>query len=159
MYKRQVIIRGDRIVAAGCKLPLSTTDKTGLRLGTRHRAALGITELSDCVVVVVSEERHVISVANNGCLKRDYNKSMADFATGEKEIQNRLRADLFLLMTGSADPTADTGSKDSDRHRKKYRVRSTPDAGDVPEVPADADEPDVQDGSENGGEDVTSRKA
>ena len=146
-------------MAAGCKLPLSATDKTGLRLGTRHRAALGITELSDCVVVVVSEERHVISVANNGCLKRDYNKSMADFATGEKEIQNRLRADLFLLMTGSADPTADTGGKDSDRHRKKYRVRSTPDAGDVPEVPADADEPDVQDGSENGGEDVTSRKA
>ena len=159
LHDGAVIIRGDRIVAAGCKLPLSTTDKTGLRLGTRHRAALGITELSDCVVVVVSEERHVISVANNGCLKRDYNKSMADFATGEKEIQNRLRADLFLLMTGSADPTADTGSKDSDRHRKKYRVRSTPDAGDVPEVPADADEPDVQDGSENGGEDVTSRKA
>lgn len=159
LHDGAVIIRGDRIVAAGCKLPLSTTDKTGLRLGTRHRAALGITELSDCVVVVVSEERHVISVANNGCLKRDYNKSMADFATGEKEIQNRLRADLFLLMTGSADPTADTGSKDSDRHRKKYRVRSTPDAGDIPEVPADADEPDVQDGSENGGEDVTSRKA
>ena len=159
LHDGAVIIRGDRIVAAGCKLPLSTTDKTGLRLGTRHRAALGITELSDCVVVVVSEERHVISVANNGCLKRDYNKSMADFATSEKEIQNRLRADLFLLMTGSADPTADTGSKDSDRHRKKYRVRSTPDAGDVPEVPADADEPDVQDGSENGGEDVTSRKA
>ena len=159
LHDGAVIIRGDRIVAAGCKLPLSTTDKTGLRLGTRHRAALGITELSDCVVVVVSEERHVISVANNGCLKRDYNKSMTDFATGEKEIQNRLRADLFLLMTGSADPTADTGSKDSDRHRKKYRVRSTPDAGDVPEVPADADEPDVQDGSENGGEDVTSRKA
>lgn len=77
----------------------------------------------------------------------------------KRKYRTACRADLFLLMTGSADPTADPGSKDSDRHRKKYRVRSTPDAGDVPEVPADADEPDVQDGSENGGEDVTSRKA
>ena len=107
LHDGAVIIRGDRIVAAGCKLPLSGTDKTGERLGTRHRAALGISELSDCVVVVVSEERHIISVANNGLLKRDYNHSMADFSAGEKEIQNHVRDDLFRLLTGSG--ASDTG--------------------------------------------------
>lgn len=147
LHDGAVIIRGDRIVAAGCKLPLSTSDNTGLRLGTRHRAALGISELSDCVVVVVSEERHIISVANSGCLKRDYNKSMADFAMGEKEIQNRLRADLFLLMTGSADPAADTGGRDGDRRGKKYRVRSTSDIS-VPSADTDAPDEPESDGQE-----------
>lgn len=123
LHDGAVIIRGDRIVAAGCKLSLTSTERPGLRMGTRHRAALGVSELSDCVVVVVSEERHVISVVNNGCLKRDYNKSMADFATGEKDIQNRLRADLYLLVTGSADPTAD-GQTDP-RDRKKFRLKDT----------------------------------
>ncbi len=104
LHDGAVIIRGDRVVASCCKLPLSTAVIEGQRLGTRHRAALGISEQSDCVVVVVSEEHHIISVANNGCLKRDYNTSAADLAENEKDIQNRLRSDLFLLMTGSADP-------------------------------------------------------
>lgn len=122
LHDGAVIIRGDRIVAAGCKLPLSTTEKTGLRMGTRHRAALGISELSDCVVLVVSEERHVISLVNNGCLKRDYNKSMADLAANEKDVQNRLRADLFLLVTGTADPAFEAGSKNG----RKYRLKRAP---------------------------------
>lgn len=123
LHDGAVIIRGDRIVAAGCKLPLTSTERPGLRMGTRHRAALGVSEQSDCVVVVVSEERHVISVVNNGCLKRDYNKSIADFATGEKDIQNHLRADLYLLVTGSADPAAE-GQTDK-RDRKKFRFKGT----------------------------------
>lgn len=121
LHDGAVIIRGERVVAAGCKLSLTSTERPGLRIGTRHRAALGVSEQSDCVVVVVSEERHVISLVNNGCLKRDYNKSIADFSTGEKDIQNRLRADLYLLVTGSADPTAE---EKTDKHdRKKFRFK------------------------------------
>lgn len=111
LHDGAVIIRGDRVVASCCKLPLSTAVIEGQRLGTRHRAALGISEQSDCVVVVVSEEHHIISVANNGCLKRDYNTSAADLAKNEKDIQNRLRSDLFLLMTGSADPDGKISAK------------------------------------------------
>ena len=62
------IIRGNRIAAAGCFLPITLT--TGLRkaLGTRHRAALGITEETDAVSIVVSEETGSISVSMNGTL-------------------------------------------------------------------------------------------
>lgn len=64
-----VIIRGDRIAAAGCLLPLSA-NRADYQLGTRHRAALGITEQTDAICVVVSEETGIISLANNGRLVR-----------------------------------------------------------------------------------------
>ncbi len=65
-----VILRGDRIVAAGCVFPLSQREELHRSLGTRHRAAIGITEESDAVVVVVSEETGNISIAYNGRLSR-----------------------------------------------------------------------------------------
>ncbi|BCV22816.1 diadenylate cyclase CdaA [Moorella sp. Hama-1] len=64
------IIRGDRVVAAGCFLPLSESPYLSKQLGTRHRAALGISEISDAVVLIVSEETGVISVAEGGKLTR-----------------------------------------------------------------------------------------
>ncbi|KPK46195.1 MAG: hypothetical protein AMJ77_06300 [Dehalococcoidia bacterium SM23_28_2] len=65
LHDGALIIRGDRVVAAGCTLPLS--DRVGHgHMGTRHRAALGISERTDAVAVVVSEERGDISVAANG---------------------------------------------------------------------------------------------
>ncbi|GEA14137.1 MAG: diadenylate cyclase [Moorella sp. (in: firmicutes)] len=64
------IIRGDRVVAAGCFLPLSESPYLSKQLGTRHRAALGISEISDAVVLVVSEETGTISVAEGGKLTR-----------------------------------------------------------------------------------------
>ena len=104
LHDGAVIIRGERILSAGCKLPLSSnsSDPVLANLGTRHRAAVGVTEVSDCVVVVVSEETHKISVANNGQLKRDYNRTAADFkdAETEKDIKKRLREDLFMLIGG-----------------------------------------------------------
>lgn len=65
-----VIIRGDRLTAAGCVFPLSQREELHRSLGTRHRAAIGITEETDAVVVVVSEETGNISLAFKGRLSR-----------------------------------------------------------------------------------------
>jgi len=65
-----VIIREDQIVAAACVLPLSEHLRSDRHVGTRHRAAVGITEQSDAISVVVSEETGVISVAQNGRMAR-----------------------------------------------------------------------------------------
>ncbi len=61
-----VILRGSRIESAGCLFPLSQNQQLSKTLGTRHRAALGLTEESDAVVVVVSEQTGVISIAEKG---------------------------------------------------------------------------------------------
>ena len=63
------IIRGGRIIAAGCFLPLTLSSNLSKSLGTRHRAAVGLTEESDAVVVVVSEETGEISVVSNGSIE------------------------------------------------------------------------------------------
>lgn len=68
------IIRDNRIAAAGCFLPLSTNEKISKKLGTRHRAGLGVSENSDGLVIIVSEETGVISIALNGKLIRHYNR-------------------------------------------------------------------------------------
>ncbi len=68
LHDGAVIVRGDRIVAAGCVLPLSDNFPAGDSLGTRHRAALGISEVTDGLAVVCSEETGKISLASNGRL-------------------------------------------------------------------------------------------
>jgi diadenylate cyclase len=73
LHDGAVIIREDRLVAAGCVLPLSNDPGVSRILGTRHRAAMGITEISDAVVVVVSEETGAVSVARDGKLDRGVN--------------------------------------------------------------------------------------
>jgi len=73
LHDGAVIIRGDRVIAAGAVLPLSETSSHSL--GTRHRAALGITEQTDAVVVVVSEETGQISIAHNGRMVRNLDES------------------------------------------------------------------------------------
>jgi diadenylate cyclase len=65
------IIRGGRIIAAGCFLPLTLSSNLSKSLGTRHRAAVGLTEESDAVVVVVSEETGEISVVSNGAIEHN----------------------------------------------------------------------------------------
>ncbi|QGU96444.1 TIGR00159 family protein [Clostridium bovifaecis] len=68
------IIRNDRIAASGCFLPLTNNNEINKQLGTRHRAAIGISEVSDALVIIVSEETGVISLAVNGNLTRYYTK-------------------------------------------------------------------------------------
>lgn len=70
LHDGAVIVRDGRIAAAGCVLPLSDSDRLNADLGTRHRAGVGMSEVSDAVVVIVSEETGTISVAVGGMLKR-----------------------------------------------------------------------------------------
>jgi diadenylate cyclase len=71
LHDGAVVIRGDTIIAAGCILPLSQKPLADRALGTRHRAALGLTDECDALVVVVSEERATVSIAERGRLWRD----------------------------------------------------------------------------------------
>ncbi len=70
LHDGAMIVRGGRVAAAGCVLPLSDNRKISADLGTRHRAGIGISELTDAVVVIVSEETGTLSVAVGGMLKR-----------------------------------------------------------------------------------------
>jgi diadenylate cyclase len=70
LHDGAVIIKGDRVLAAACLLPLSTNPNVSLTLGTRHRAAIGLTEDNDSVVVIVSEQDGIISIAHYGELMR-----------------------------------------------------------------------------------------
>lgn len=70
LHDGAVIIRGDRIHAASCVLPLTEKKNIGRNLGTRHRAGLGVSEVSDALIIVVSEETGVISVAEDGNFRR-----------------------------------------------------------------------------------------
>ncbi len=70
LHDGAMVTRDGRLYAAGCFLPLSQNDQLGRELGTRHRAALGMSEVSDAVVVVVSEETGIISAAADSRLER-----------------------------------------------------------------------------------------
>lgn len=70
LHDGAVIIRGDTIIGAGCILPLSQAHLSDRRLGTRHRAALGLSEETDALAIVVSEESAQVSVAEHGKLRR-----------------------------------------------------------------------------------------
>lgn len=90
LHDGAVILRNYRIYSAGCFLPLSTNDELDDNIGTRHRAAIGITEVSDAVAIIVSEETGRISIACDGELKQNYSykslkKELSNILTPEKE--------------------------------------------------------------------------
>jgi len=87
------IIRGDRMVAAGCVLPLTGNKTLSKDLGTRHRAGIGITEHSDAIALIVSEETGIISIAIDGKLSR-----FLDIKTVEKTLLN-----LYLSQLSDED--------------------------------------------------------
>ncbi len=73
LHDGAAIIQNGRVASAGCFLPLSTNPELSQNLGTRHRAAIGITEEADAIVIVISEERGTIGIAIDGELERDLN--------------------------------------------------------------------------------------
>ena len=87
MHDGAVVIHNNRIYAAGCFLPMSKNDDIIKDLGTRHRSAIGMSEESDAVVIVVSEETGTISIALNGELRRNY-----DYNSLKHELSSLLGA-------------------------------------------------------------------
>lgn len=96
LHDGAAIIRSGRIQAAGCMLPLSNNPNLSKELGMRHRAGIGMSEASDAVVVIVSEETGAISVAVNGMLKRHLTKD-----TFEKILRNELIPEVKEEPTGA----------------------------------------------------------
>ncbi len=74
LHDGAVVIRDTRIKAAACFLPLTETKDLSKDLGTRHRAGIGISEVSDCITLIVSEETGGVSIAKSGKLYRDISK-------------------------------------------------------------------------------------
>lgn len=90
LHDGAVVIRNDKIVAAACRLPLSESASVARHMHMRHRAGLGVTEQSDSVVVVVSEERGAYSVAIDGRMRP---------AVDEADLAHQLRSALGLVET------------------------------------------------------------
>jgi len=94
LHDGAVIVRGDRIASATCYLPLSDNMQISKDLGTRHRAALGISEVSDAFVIVVSEESGLISIAYQGNLDlgvtpEHLSERLRDIQYKEKEVEGK----------------------------------------------------------------------
>jgi diadenylate cyclase len=94
LHDGAVIIEGSRVAAAGCFLPLSLNPLISKQLGTRHRAAIGITEDSDALVVLVSEETGSISVASSGTI--DTNLTPDELSDRLSEMVTRRRTTLAI---------------------------------------------------------------
>lgn len=86
LHDGAMIIRDGKVHAAGCILPLTKNNSISSDLGTRHRAALGISENSDAIVVVVSEETGTISIAKNGIISRNYTRETLSMTLEEELI-------------------------------------------------------------------------
>lgn len=92
MHDGAVVIRDRRVAAAGCVLPLTSDNDIDQELGLRHRAALGMSEVSDAIIVVVSEQTGTISVASDGTLTREYSlmglrNVLKDKLIGRRDIE------------------------------------------------------------------------
>ncbi len=94
LHDGAVIIRGSRIYAAGCFLPLSENGDIIKDLGTRHRAGIGMSEVSDAIILIVSEETGIISVAHEGNLHRNY-----DYLSLHRELDSILISDADIKRT------------------------------------------------------------
>lgn len=105
-----VIIQGNKITSAGAVFPISLNSKINKKLGTRHRAALGISEESDCIAIIVSEETGKISIAINGIL--NYNLSIDD---ARMLLIEELKPKKELLL----DEELEEGQSEADNNEKK----------------------------------------
>lgn len=85
LHDGAIIIRGDRVVSATCYLPLTDSLEVNKALGTRHRAAIGISEVSDSITIIVSEETGSISIAHDGKLLRNVDGDQIKAILGRKD--------------------------------------------------------------------------
>ena len=108
LHDGAVILRSGRICAAGCFLPLTTKEDISKDLGTRHRAAIGLSEISDAIVIVVSEETGTVSLSIDGNLERNFNYSSL------KQELNKL-----LAPQSQNDGVKKHGKKDKKSSEKK----------------------------------------
>ena len=119
LHDGAVIIRDGRICAAGCFLPLSTKTDIDKDLGTRHRAAIGLTEISDAVVIVVSEETGIISVSNDGNLERNYN-----YSTLKQALNSHLSVSGISDTARQAMEKMEKTQKKAKKNKKKDKTES-----------------------------------
>lgn len=105
LHDGAVILRGFRIYSAGCFLPLSTKEDIDENMGTRHRAAIGVTEVSDAIAVIVSEETGAISIANNGKILRDLT---------QKSLKKELSKILLPTVSTKNGNNKNTGIEDNE---------------------------------------------
>ena len=94
LHDGAVIVRGDRVISATCYLPLSDSMTISKDLGTRHRAALGISEVSDSLTIVVSEETGKVSIALSGELYRNVD---ADFLRNKLAYIQKREQDISKI--------------------------------------------------------------
>jgi diadenylate cyclase len=112
LHDGAVIIRGDKIVAAACVLPLAEVIVSDTHLGTRHRAAVGITEQTDAISIIVSEETGIISMARNGRIVRHLDErrlvTLLQALLRPRRAPRRRSLGWFRRQSGSDD---DSGSR------------------------------------------------
>jgi diadenylate cyclase len=129
LHDGAVIIQKDRLAAAACFLPLSMNPVLSTQMGTRHRAGIGITEETDAIAVIVSEESGAISMAIGGTIERDL--------TAE-QLRERLSAELRRYMAPVVLPTAVPREEDeSDANMEsplRARAQVSADGDDDPEM-------------------------
>ncbi len=109
-----VIIQGNKITSAGAVFPISLNGKINKKLGTRHRAALGISEESDCIALVVSEETGKISIAIEGVL--NYNLSIDD---ARMILIDELKPKRELLLDDTLDDLDDDSEREAGNNEKE----------------------------------------
>ncbi len=126
LHDGAVIVRGASILAASCFLPLTDNNKISMELGTRHRAALGISEKSDCVVIVVSEETGFVSLCERGIITRDISKEdllkylIENFVSLSNQSSFK---DIIQNMLGKIVDSMDTKQSQSIKDEIKKEVR------------------------------------
>jgi diadenylate cyclase len=125
LHDGAVIIQKDRLAAAACFLPLSMNPVLSTQMGTRHRAGIGITEETDAIAVIVSEETGAISMAVGGGIERDLTV---------EQLRERLSSELRRYMAPVALPTVVPQSDDSDVSEEsplRARMQASADGDDA----------------------------
>ncbi len=153
MHDGAVVVRGGRVVAAKCLLPLSDTTDLGAELGTRHRAAVGVTEETDAIVVVVSEQTGRISVAHHGRIRpmRDTRELESTISTilGGGKLDGDERASGSATSTSTTETKAihrpTSAERAAERERERTVILEKPRV-----VDAKADDAAGEDGSGSG---------